>query len=153
MELFSPLGDPGIEALRELCRTVPDPDVASTALDALFDADPSSAAEIAEKRLVESLSHDCVPAAVVKLLHGRRLDPFAPIARRLDALGCERRRLRPEPALFDRHEAEEAGVREAAKTAAERISGRCREAFLELFGVPTAAAADQPLEHRLTIDR
>lgn len=107
--------------------------MASTALEALFDLDPSAAAEIAEKRLDESLSHDCVPAALVKLLVAHRQDPFRALAARLEALGCDRKRLRPERALLSGEEST-GELRSAVRAAADGMNGACRKAIEDLFG-------------------
>ena len=127
-----------MDALRDLCKTVPDPNVASTALEALFDIEPAVAAEIAEKRLMESLSHDCVPVSLVKLLFEKRLDPFRLVVDRLDALGCDRKRLRPGNPLFPSDASTGTGIKEIrdqARALSERMSGSCQGGWKELIGI------------------
>jgi hypothetical protein len=123
-----------MDALRDLCKSVPDPNVTSTALEALFDIEPAVAAEIAEKRLVESLSHDCVPVSLVKLLFEKRLDPFRLVVDRLDALGCDRKRLRPGNPLFPSG-AGTKEIRDQARALSERMSGSCQGGWRELIGI------------------
>ena len=125
--------------MRDLARTIPDPDAAATAVDALFDVDPSSAAAIAEERLAGSLGARCVPATLTRTMASRGLDPFRPVERRLDELDCDRSRLRPDYAISypaDDAQAEASPYRAAARAAAERMSpGKCRKAFEALFGL------------------
>ena len=124
-----------MEALRDLSRTVPDPSAAASALEALYEMDPASAAEIAEKRLVESLANDCAPPSLVKLLHEKGQAPFRLLADRLAALGCERRKMRPERALFPKGDEAGEPLRSEARTYAERIGGTCQKAFVSLMGL------------------
>lgn len=67
-----------------------------------------------------------------------RLDPFAPVERKLEDLGCERSRLRPESAILsyaDEKSAPDPFV-QAARSEAERMSpGKCRAAFEAIFGL------------------
>jgi hypothetical protein len=134
VELFSPLGDAGLEALRDLCRKLPEPSMAAAALEALFQLDPSAAASIAEARLAESLAKDCVPGAIVKLLHQRKLDPFPPLLERLRALSCERKSLRPDGPILGTDD-KEPELRARAAELAGQASGPCREALELLFGL------------------
>jgi hypothetical protein len=124
-----------MNALEDLCRTIPDPDVAATGLDALFESNPSAAAAIAEERLARSLEASCVPGSLVALMARRGDDPFLAVAKSLDGAGCDRRRFRPDgPASLGRGK-EDAGVMTAAKAAEEKITGECRRAFTTLFGL------------------
>jgi len=108
--------------------------MAATALEALYDLDASAAGDIAERRLVESLSHDCVPGPLVKLLFERGRDPFPPLSERLEALSCDRHRLRPESALFSGDKDAAELLRRAAEEA--QASGpACRKALEDLFGL------------------
>lgn len=113
--------------------------MAATALDALFDVNPSVATELAEERLGQSLAINCVPADLVTLLARKRLDPYRTVERRLGELDCDRRKLLPAHALF---ETRSSGGRQAddpsleARANAERMSpGKCRAAFESLFGL------------------
>jgi hypothetical protein len=76
-----------------------------------------------------------------------RLDPFAPVERKLQDLDCERSRLRPDSAIRsypDEKGAPDAFV-QAARSQAERMSpGKCRNAFGALFGLD-----EQPMEKSL----
>ena len=113
--------------------------MAETAIEVLFDLDASAAAELAEKRLLESLAHDCVPSPLVKLLFEKGRDPFRPLVERLEALSCARRRLRPESALFTSEKDVEA-LKERAKVVAADVSSSCGKALEELFGIGEPAA-------------
>jgi hypothetical protein len=71
-----------------------------------------------------------------------RLDPFAPVERKLQDLNCERSRLRPDSAIRSWSGAEAAPdpFAEAARTHAERMSpGKCRKAWDALFGLDKPA--------------
>jgi hypothetical protein len=131
------LGGPGADALAEICRAVPDPSVAATALDALFASDPSAASAIAEERLQKSLSADCVPGPLVELIARNRGDPFAAVERRLSEVDCDRKRLRPRSGVRVGGAATTRSAPPAsnpAREAAERMSpGKCRAAFESLF--------------------
>ena len=107
--------------------------MAETALQALFDVDAAAAADIAERRLAESLANDCVSGALVKFLFARGRDPFPPLVRRLEALSCDRRRLRPSRPLLE-GEKDVADLRRRAADEAQAAGDACGKALQELFG-------------------
>jgi hypothetical protein len=128
-------------ALEDLCRTIPDPDMVATGLEALFEFDPSAAGAIAEERLRTSLDARCVPGKLVSLMATRGPDPFRAVGERLDSLGCDRRALRPDDAVSLSENPDDPSVR-AAQNAAERMSGACRRSFEELLGLGAKEAAN-----------
>lgn len=88
---------------------------------------------------MESLARDCAPPSLVKLLHEKRQAPFRLLSERLGALGCDRKKLRPERPLFPPSD-DIAGkeLRSEARAFSERISGACQRAFVELIGLDQA---------------
>jgi hypothetical protein len=82
-----------------------------------------------------------VPAELVKLLHERGHDPLRQLLARLDDLGCDRRRLRPETPLLG-YDSSAGPLKERAKDLAQQTVGPCRKALEELFGL----GADAPSE-------
>lgn len=133
LAMLEPFGAEGHELLEKLGRTA-EAESAATALDALFEVDPSRAGAAAEDRLNASLSADCVPQGLVRLLVRRERDPLPAVAARLAALDCRREALRPTGALRveDDPDAETSHVKSAA---ARLFPPACREAFESLFGI------------------
>ena len=74
-----------------------------------------------------------MPGELVKLLHGKNQDPFPALLERLDAVGCDRKRLRPESPLLGREG--DAALKARVTELAGQSSGRCKEALEDLFGV------------------
>lgn len=97
---------------------------------------------LAEERLARCLDARCVPDGLVRAMVRMRLDPFAPVERRLQELDCERRRLRPDSAIasWSGESSAPDTFAQAARAQAERMSpGKCRKAYDALFGL------DKPL--------
>ena len=107
--------------------------MAATALEALADVDAAAAADLAEKRFAESLGNDCAPAALVKLLFAQGRDPVPPLRARLEALSCDRKRLRPDHGLLS-GEKDVDELRRRGRAAAEGAAGACGKALEELLG-------------------
>ena len=83
-----------------------------------------------------------MPDGLVRAMVRMRLDPFAPVERKLQDLGCERRRLRPDSAIRSWAGPEGAPdpFAQAARTQSERMSpGKCRVAWDALFGLDKTA--------------
>lgn len=133
LAMLEPFGAEGNDLLEALGRTV-EAENAATALDALFEVDPSRAGAAAEERLAASLSADCVPQGLVRLLVRRDRDPLPAVASRLATLDCRRDALRPAGSLRveDDPDAETSHVKRAA---ARLFPPACREAFESLFGI------------------
>jgi hypothetical protein len=94
---------------------------------------------IAEERLSSSLGVRCVPAAIVRAMVSRGLDPFRAVEHRLEELDCDRRRLRPDDAIKSWGDEAPAFLKSAG-AAAERMSpGECRKSFEKLFALDQAA--------------
>jgi len=133
LAMLEPFGAEGYDLLETLGRTV-EAENAATALDALFEVDPSRAGAAAEERLTASLSADCVPQGLVRLLVRRDRDPLPAVAARLATLDCRRDALRPAGTLRveDDPDAETSHVKRAA---AGLFPPACRESFESLFGI------------------
>lgn len=141
--LFGPLGGEGFDALARLAEaTLP---FGVSPLEALFELDPTRAAELGRTHLAAALARSCVPEPLLPTLLAHGIDPFPDLLAALQERGCDRARLRPgEPVAAGIARAARTETGQAARQALEAAgSASCRAALASLLGIDAESEAPE----------
>ncbi len=125
LDLFSPLGNEGMETLRAICQKISD-DAVTEPLEALFKMQPEAALGIAARRLVRLLGKGCVPGNTFFFLERHGTPALAVVLRELADRGCD-----PDSLVFIGDWPSEEAIEKAVAVGAD---SPCKVDLSELFG-------------------